>query len=168
MASPYFVDYVVPDGTGSLTYNRKCYKDGETIKVPQPDICCFMDEVALAEKPGKCFPMYCLGADGYPTAGYRVPILVPAGGAVTIATVPTIEGCAPANMVCFHYCSPCLYVGYNADPITDPADADGQLGGGADPNPTCRDLIDNGEVVETIHMTNPTDSDVIVMLSYYS
>ena len=173
MANPYDVQYVVTRADvgglegGSLTWNGKCYAEGDTIAVDHLDILCFMGEIKPEAPLDNCFPEYCLTADGYPTKGYRVPVLVPANGVVEIHTVPSIDGCAAAGMVCFHYCSPCLYVGYDADPIIDPMDPDGQTGGGADPNPTCRDLIENGVAVETIHMSNPTDADVLVMLSYY-
>jgi hypothetical protein len=116
----------------------------------------------------KCFPEYCVGKDGAPTTGYRVPVTVPAG-AIFEQPVAAIEGCRPPAMVCFHYCANCLYVGYDSPPIVDPEDPIAQAGGGADPNPTCRDLVDDktGECVEVLHIYNPSDVDVLVTLSYY-
>ena len=167
MANPNDFLYTVPEGTGSLSYQGSCYSDGEIVRVKFSDKGCFFKTVVTEELDTKCFPEYCEGSEGYPTDGYRVPVTVLAGGVVSIEAVPSIEGCKPPNTVCFHYCAPCLYVEYNADPIYDAADPNAANGAGADPNPTCRDLIKNGVSVKTIHMANPSDVDVTVMLSYY-
>ena len=166
MASPYDFKYEVQEADGPLKYRGECYAVGDIINVKHTDKVCFFEDVLPAKDTPCCFPEYCVGKDGASTKQYNVPVLVPAGATVEEA-VASIEGCKPPAMVCFHYCSPCLYVGYDAAPVTDPADPVAQSGGGADPNPTCRDLIEKGVCVETLHIFNPTAEDVIVTLSYY-
>ncbi len=167
MASPYDFLYTVQESDGVLEYPRGvCHQVGDTIRVPFKDKMCFFEDVLPANEPACCFPEYCVGPDGVPTGGFRVPVLVPAGGTVA-QPVASKEGCAPPAMVCFHYCGSCLYVSYDAPPVIDPEDPNAACGGGADPNPTCRDLIENGVCVETIHIHNPSAADVLVMLSYY-
>ena len=170
MANPYYVDFVVPEDSAGIEYPaNSCtfYKAGDIIKMPKADraVCAKLVQEE-SDNLAKCFPAYCLSDDGFPTDGHRVPVLV-AAGATVVQPVASIEGCRPPNMVCFHYCGSCLYVGYDADPVIDPNDPVAMAGGGADPNPTCRDLIENGVCIETLHIHNPSESDVTVMLSYY-
>lgn len=166
MASPYVFEYTVKDSDGPIRYADVCYEVGDVIKLKHSDKHCFYELLMPEPEKSCCFPEYCLTADGYPTDGYRVPVLVPAGSTV-VHSVPSIEGCKPAGQVHFHYCANCLYVGYDSAPLVDPEDPNAADGGGADPNPTVRDLIHNGVQVQTIHILNPTDADVLVMLSYY-
>ena len=166
MANPYDVKYEVPVGDGPINYAGNCYQDGEIISVKRSDFACFAEFINPDNSQMKCFPAYCIGDSGVSPKGFRVPVLVPAGATVEQA-VSTIEGCAPPNMVCFHYCANCLYVGYDAEPVIDPSDPIAAAGGGADPNPTCRDLIEHGVCVETLFIHNPATTDVTVTLSYY-
>ena len=161
MANPFDIPYEVTAADAPLTYNRRCYAEGEIVQVNQNDIGCFLDDAFPDPELGCCFPEYCDTIED-PTSGYRVPVLVPAGGTI-IQPVASIEGCKPPASVCFHYCGSCLYVGYDAAPVLDPADPVAATGGGADPNPTCRDL----DCIETLHIHNPSDADLLVTLSYY-
>ena len=167
MGSPYDMKYTVPTGTGEFCYRGKKYSDGDVVSMKREDFLACQKTQMPEELDTKCFPEYCEGSEGYPTDGYRVPVTVLAGGVVAIEAVPSIEGCKPPNTVCFHYCAPCLYVEYDADPIYDAADPNAANGAGADPNPTCRNLIKNGVSVKTIHMANPSDVNITVTLSYY-
>ena len=169
MVSAYAFEYVVQDSDGPLEYpagSCKIYQPGESIWVSHTDKMCFFKLLLPEDAPDCCFPEYCVTDKGFTTKGYRVPVQVPAGATIP-QPVAAIEGCAPPAMVCFHYCGPCLYVGYDAEPVIDPADPMAATGGGADPNPTCRDLIENGVCVETLYIHNPSAEDVLVTLSYY-
>lgn len=167
MANPYDFPYTVPDGDGPVQYRGECYADGQVIPVKHSDKGCFFKTVVPETLDNKCFPEYCPTEDGWPTDGYRVQVLVPAGGEPVISEVPNIEGCRPPNKVLFHTCGMCIYVDYDTTPLIDPASEVVATGGGADPHPTIRDLTLNGGCIETIHMLNTNDVDVLITLSYF-
>lgn len=166
MANPYDEDYIVPADKAPIEFGGHCYQEGDVIKLKRSELACFREQV-FPVYDDKCFPEYCPTEDGWPTDGYRVQVLVPAGGEPVISEVPNIEGCRPPNKVLFHTCGMCIYVDYDTTPLIDPASEVVATGGGADPHPTIRDLTLNGGCIETIHMLNTNDVDVLVTLSYF-
>ena len=163
MANPYDIKYLVKAEEAPLTYNGECYLADEVIRVKQNHIGCFMGQLPPEEPLDCCFPEYCVGPDGVPFSGYRVPFTIPAGE-VAILPIPSIEGCNPPNKVRFFYCSGCVYLGIDADPLVDPEDPVAANGGGAYPNPT---MIDLTGCEETIHLSSGDASDVSGMLMFY-
>lgn len=166
MGNPYDTAHVIEEGDGPLCYNKVVYEEGQSVPLKFGEKLCFEQTQPSADNKPKGFPSYCVDAKGYPTDDYRVIVEVPAMSTSPV-DVASIEGCAPPGMVCFHYCSACLYVGYDAEPVIDPKDPIAATGGAADPNPTCRKLIENGKCVEQLFIHNPTDAPVLVTLSYY-
>lgn len=162
-ANPYDVPYVVGEHESPLTYNRVCYYAGDTIYVKQNDIGCFLEDLPEAEPLDCCFPEYCVGPEGVPFAGHRVNFVVPAGG-VAVLPIPVIEGCNPPGRVCFFFCSSCLWLGVDADPVVDAEDPVSLAGGGAFPNPICIDLTG---CEETLHLATDDATDVKGTLMFY-
>ncbi len=169
MANPHDVEWTVPQGyprvefpAGSCNY----FYAGDVITMSEAERSTCQKLLQPEPLKDKCFPEYCLTQDGWPTDGYRVQVRIPANSTV-IHPVPSEEGCRPPNKVSFHTCGMCIYADYDKTPLIDPDSAIVATGGGADPSPTIRDLVTKGVCVETIHMLNPSDSEVLVTLSYF-
>lgn len=164
MANPFDIPYVVSEEEAPLTYKRACpYEAGETIMVKRNDIGCFLEDILPEPELDCCFPEYCVGADGVPFAGYRVPFCIPPGE-VLVIPVPSIPGCVPAGSVRFFYCSGCVWLGIDSDPIVDPEDPIAIAGGGAYPNPT---MINLTGCEETIHLSSDDPVEVKGTLMFY-
>jgi|GEM_PF-4808808 len=163
MGNPYDVPYVVQPEEAPLEYNHECYQAGDCIMVKQNDIGCFMDPIYPEPPVDCCFPEYCVGDNGVPFAGYRVPFTIPPGECIVLP-IPILEGCAPPGSVRFFYCSSCLYLGIDGDPITDPTDPVAMSGGGGYPNPT---MIDLNGCESTLHLCTADSVPVDGMLMFY-
>ena len=163
MANPYDIPYVVGEDESPLTYNRQCYYAGDIVHVKQNDITCFLDEVLPEQPLNCCFPEYCVGPDGVPFPGHRVNFVIPPND-VAIIPVPTIEGCAPPGQVRFFYCSSCVWLGIDSDPIVEADDPLSIAGGAAFPNPI---MIDLTGCEETIHLASDDATPVKGTLMFY-
>lgn len=158
MANPYDTQYTVQESDGVLKYKGVCYQPGDVISLKSTEKYCFFDEI-FPQTNDACFPEYC--EDGGDYAGFRVPFEIPDGG-VSITDIPSLAGCCAPTKAVFSHCGECIYLGIDADPITDPSDPLAQQGGGGYANPK---LICLSAGQSTLHLAG--EPGTTGMISFY-